>query len=283
MLSNTRRRAIAALATLTLGGALVVVAASPAQALAGSQVTLVGATTSIAPSGGGRLVTFLPNLDVADPTTPGTAFIEFETLDTCGSPYTVTNQTIPVDHDGIYTIPQAVPLQGHVRIYVHLSNGLGGQWDMAGNYGAWTVADILPSMSATITPDPGIVGSGVVHLTGGTALNSHSYEIYVDGVFKYSHWVLWCDTDNFSYSGYSAGQTLEVRTSSASDAVLATLALPDLAVNPPAPGGNAPPANGDPNLAATGVDALPYLTLAALLLAAGAAAVLMANRRRFAR
>jgi LPXTG-motif cell wall-anchored protein len=168
-----------------------------------------------------------------------------------------------------------------VRIYVHLSNGLGGQTDIAGNYAAWTDADILPSMTATITPDPAVVGSGVVHVTGGTALNAHSYEVYLDGVPVHPHWVLWCDTDDFAYSGYAAGQTLQVRTSSANDAVLATLELPTAALDdPPAPVGNAPAAG--PRLAATGVDALPYLTLAALLLAAGAATVLLARRRRFA-
>ena len=63
--------------------------------------------------------------------------------------------------------------------------------------------------------------------------------------------------------------------------VLATFVIPQLptqAIDPPA---RPPP--GDPSLAVTGVDALPYLTIAALLLAAGAAAVLMARRRRFAR
>lgn len=285
MLSTTRRRALAALAATTLAAGLAVAGAAPAQALAGSKVTLVGATASVAPNGGGRLVTFLPNLDVADPTTPGTAFIEFQTMDTCGAPYTETSQTIPVDHDGIYTITQAVPLHGYVRIYVHLSDGLGGQWDMPGNYAAWTDADILPSVTATITPDATVVGSGVVDLAAGTAMNTTSYEVYVDGTMIESHWVLWCDTDTFSFSGFAAGQVVEVKTSSANDAVLATLALPDLAAavdDPPAPGGNGPAASADPSLAATGTDALPYLTVAALLLAAGAATVLLARRRRFA-
>lgn len=284
MLSTTRRRALAALAATTLAAGLAVAGAAPAQALTGSQVTLVNAVTlsaSVVPNGAGRLLTILPDLDVADPLNPGNLVVKFETQDTCNAPYTVTTQSIGVPNDGVYTITEPVPLHGYVHITFSLSNGAGGQNDI-GPFAAWTDADILPNVSATITPDPAVEGAGVVDLTGGTALNATSYEVYLDGTMIHSHWVLWCGTDTFPYSGFSAGQTLEVRTSSANDAVLATLALPDLTViNPPAPGGNAPAANG--GLAATGVDALPFLAIAALLLAAGVATVLIARRRRLVR
>ena len=281
MLSTTRRRALAALAATTLAAGLAVAGAAPAQALAGSVVTLDNLTGVFTPTGAGRDLALSATLDVTDPASPGTIVFTIETITGCLIPVTTSQQTLSnIDHDDTYVFSVSVPASGIVRVSWETSDGLGGQTPLQGSYPFWEVSAIPGSVSATLAPNLTTEGTGVITFSVGTALAGYDLDIYVDGVFVASTNVGYCSTKDFGYSSFAAGQTIEVRNILTGSTALASFTIPQLPT-PPAPGGNAPAANG--GLAATGVDALPFLTIAALLLAAGAATVLIARRRRLVR
>ena len=162
-----------------------------------------------------------------------------------------------------------------------MSDGAGGETPLAGLYPFWEVSAIPGSLTTTFTPSATTAGTGTITFSTGTELAGYPLTIHIDGAQVASTDVGYCETDTFGYSGFAVGQTIEIFSIVTGSTVLASYTIPDLptqAIDPAAD----PAAAAGPTLAATGVDALPYLAISALLLAAGAAAVLMARRRRFA-
>ncbi len=253
----------AGLALAVVGVATPASAADPAGAVTHSNLV----STQV-----GTNVTVDFDFAIVDPLAPGTITLEVDNFTSC-SILDTDLITVPVTANGhFHTV---VPVATNARSQVTLSqtDGTASQYSES-NYPQDDASPVL--VTATILPDANPATGQVQLLTGNDRWTTH-YQLEIDGVSTtaFPSLVPACTTTLVPYSALGVGSTLTVVSTEIAPLVLATFLNP-VPVAPAAPGGGAAAAS----LAFTGADVTPVVQSGVLLVALGAAAMLLTRRKR---
>ena len=254
----------AGLALAVVGVATPASAADPAGAVTHSNLV----STQV-----GTNVTVDFDFAIVDPLAPGTITLEVDNFTSC-SILDTDLITVPVTANGhFHTV---VPVATNARSQVTLSqtDGTASQYSES-NYPQDDASPVL--VTATILPDANPATGQVQLLTGNDRWTTH-YQLEIDGVSTtaFPSLVPACTTTLVPYSALGVGSTLTVVSTEIAPLVLATFLNP-VPVAPAAPGGGGAAAA---SLAFTGADVTPVVQSGVLLVALGAAAMLLTRRKR---